>query len=113
VLHGFDSSVLEFRCLLPLHITRRGQLICWGSGLFTERVKGITFDPPAIKTHLYYFWKTLINQPVMLVGLRWEERQRLTLQHPHAVKQLVLINSVGYTGDFPWVGFVSPLDYLQ
>ena len=36
-----------------------------------------------------------------------------TSAYPHAVKQLVLINSVGYTGDFPLGRFLfPPLDYL-
>ena len=36
-----------------------------------------------------------------------------TLTYPDAVKQLVLINSVGYSGDFPVGRFLfPPLDYL-
>jgi pimeloyl-ACP methyl ester carboxylesterase len=31
-------------------------------------VAGIPFSQVAIATHLYYFWKTLISQPVILVG---------------------------------------------
>lgn len=116
LLHGFDSSVLEFRRLLPLlsadNETWAVDLLGFG---FTERVKGITFNPPAIKTHLYYFWKTLINQPVMLVGASMGGAAAIdfTLTYPHAVKQLVLINSVGYTGSFPQGRFLfPPLDYV-
>lgn len=116
LLHGFDSSVLEFRCLLPLlaahNETWAVDLLGFG---FTERVQGMNFDPPAIKTHLYYFWLTLINQPVILVGASMGGATAIdfTLTYPHAVKQLVLINSVGYTGDFPLGRFLfPPLDYL-
>lgn len=108
--------MLEFRCLLPLlaahNETWAVDLLGFG---FTERVQGMTFDPPAIKTHLYYFWLTLINQPVILVGASMGGATAIdfTLTYPHAVKQLVLINSVGYTGDFPLGRFLfPPLDYL-
>ena len=116
LLHGFDSSVLEFRYLLPLlaahNETWAVDLLGFG---FTERVAGIPFSPAAIKTHLYYFWKTLINQPVLLVGASMGGATAIdfTLTYPDAVKQLVLINSVGYSGDFPVGRFLfPPLDYL-
>lgn len=116
LLHGFDSSVLEFRCLLPLlaacNQTWAVDLLGFG---FTDRVAGIPFNPLAIKTHLYYFWKTLINQPVILVGASMGGATAIdfTLTHPHAVKQLALINSVGYSGDFPLGRFLfPPFDYL-
>lgn len=116
LLHGFDSSVLEFRSLLPLlaahNETWAVDLLGFG---FTERVQGINFDPPAIKTHLYYFWKEFLNQPVMLVGASMGGATAIdfTLTYPHAVQKLVLINSVGYTGSFPFGRFLfPPLDFL-
>ena len=116
LLHGFDSSILEFRSLTPL-LTAHNQT--WAVDLlgfgFTERLPGISYNPEAIKTHLYYFWKTLINQPVMLVGASMGGATAIdfTLSYPEAVKQLVLINSVGFSGDFPLGKFLfPPLDYL-
>lgn len=116
LLHGFDSSVLEFRSLLPL---LAAQNETWAVDLlgfgFTERVKGITFDPLALKTHLYCFWKTLINQPVILVGASMGGAAAIdfTLTYPHQVQKLVLINSVGYSGSFPQGRFLfPPLDFL-
>jgi pimeloyl-ACP methyl ester carboxylesterase len=116
LLHGFDSSVLEFRSLIPLlaahNETWAVDLLGFG---FTERVAGIPYSPPTIKTHLYHFWKTLINQPVMLVGASMGGAAAIdfTLTYPDAVKQLVLINSVGFSGDFPLGQFLfPPLDYL-
>ena len=54
LLHGFDSSVLEFRRLLPLlaaeNQTWAVDLLGFG---FTERLSGLSFSPVAIKTHLY------------------------------------------------------------
>ena len=59
LLHGFDSSVFEFRRLLPLlaqeNETWAVDLLGFG---FTERLAGIPISPTAIKTHLYYFWET-------------------------------------------------------
>ena len=115
LLHGFDSSVLEFRTLLPLlaaHQTWAVDLLGFG---FSERIQGIEFHPPAIKTHLHCFWKTLIKQPVILVGASMGGATAIdfTLTYPQAVKQLILINSVGFSGDFPLGRFLfPPLDYL-
>ena len=116
LLHGFDSSVLEFRHLLPLLSTHNET---WAVDLlgfgFTDRVLGLPFDPPAIKTHLYNFWKTLIDQPVILVGASMGGATAIdfTLTYPDAVQKLVLINSVGFTGSFPQGRFLfPPFDYL-
>ena len=115
LLHGFDSSILEFRSLLPLlaahNQTWAVDLLGFG---FTERIE-VLYNPHTIKTHLYYFWKTLINQPVILVGASMGGATAIdfTLNYPEAVKQLVLINSVGFSGDFPLGKFLfPPLDYL-
>lgn len=116
LLHGFDSSVLEFRRIIPLLAAHSET---WGVDLlgfgFTERIQGISFNPDTIKTHLYYFWKTLIDRPVILVGTSMGGAAAIdfTFTHPHAVAKLVLINSVGFSGDFPLGRFLfPPLDYL-
>lgn len=116
LLHGFDSSVLEFRSLIPLLATHNET---WAVDLlgfgFTERIADIPYNPAAIKIHLYHFWKTLINQPVMLVGASMGGATAIdfTLTYPDAVKQLILINSVGFSGDFPLGKLLfPPLDYL-
>ncbi|MEH2271760.1 MAG: alpha/beta fold hydrolase, partial [Nostoc sp.] len=53
LIHGFDSSVLEFRRLLPL---LSGDNETWAVDLlgfgFTDRLSGIAYSPTAIKTHL-------------------------------------------------------------
>lgn len=116
LLHGFDSSVLEFRRLIPL-LSKHNQT--WAVDLlgfgFSDRPRGINYDPETIKSHLYRFWKTLIDQPVILVGASMGGATAIdfTLAHPQVVKQLVLINSVGFSGDFPLGQFLFfPLDYL-
>ena len=116
LLHGFDSSVLEFRALFPLLATHYQT---WAVDLlgfgFTERLPNIDYNPSSIKTHLYSFWQTLINRPVILVGTSMGGGTAIdfTVSYPHAVEKLVLINSVGFSGDFPLGKLLfPPLDYL-
>ncbi|MGB3651213.1 MAG: alpha/beta hydrolase [Rivularia sp. (in: cyanobacteria)] len=116
LLHGFESSLLEFRLLIPLladkNETWAVDLLGFG---FTERIKNINYSPATIKTHLYHFWKTQIKQPVILVGASMGGATAIdfTLTYPDSVHQLVLINSVGYSGSFPQGRFLfPPFDYL-
>jgi pimeloyl-ACP methyl ester carboxylesterase len=116
LLHGFDSSVLEFRRLIPLlaaqHETWAVDLLGFG---FSDRLQGIVYNPETIKSHLYCFWKTSIDRPIILVGASMGGATAIdfTLTYPQTVKQLVLINSVGFSGDFPLGQFLFfPLDYL-
>jgi pimeloyl-ACP methyl ester carboxylesterase len=116
LLHGFDSSVFEFRRLLPLlaekNETWTVDLLGFG---FTERLTNISFSPSAIKTHLYYFWKTQIGEPMLLVGTSMGGAAAIdfTLSYPECVKQLVLIDSAGYKAP-PNIGkfMFPPLSYL-
>jgi len=111
LIHGFDSSVLEFRRLLPLlavhHQTWAVDLFGFG---FTDRPAGIPLSKTAIKTHLYYFWKTLINQPVILVGASMGGAAAIdfTLTYPEVVQKLVLIDSAGLTGSSPLGKLIFP-----
>ncbi|MEH2440116.1 alpha/beta fold hydrolase [Nostoc sp.] len=116
LIHGFDSSVLEFRRLLP---QLSGDNETWAIDLlgfgFTDRLSGIAYSPAAIKTHLYYFWKSLINQPVILVGASMGGATAIdfTLTYPEVVKKLVLIDSAGLAGGSPLSKVMfPPLDYL-
>ncbi|NET73200.1 MAG: alpha/beta hydrolase, partial [Sphaerospermopsis sp. SIO1G2] len=101
LVHGFDSSVLEFRRLIPL-LAENNEV--WAVDLlgfgFTERQPDVAYSPLAIKTHLYYFWKTLINQPVILVGASMGGAAVIdfTLTYPEVVQKLVLIDSAGLKG---------------
>jgi pimeloyl-ACP methyl ester carboxylesterase len=116
LIHGFDSSVLEYRRLLPLlaehNETWAVDLLGFG---FTDRPKGIKFGITDIKTHLYYFWKTLIKQPVILVGASMGGAAAIdfTLTYPEIVKKLVLIDSAGLASGSVLSKFMfPPLDYL-
>jgi pimeloyl-ACP methyl ester carboxylesterase len=101
LVHGFDSSVLEYRRILPL-LAQENEV--WAVDLlgfgFTDRLPDVAYSPLAIKTHLYYFWKTLINQPVILVGASMGGAAVIdfTLTYPEVVKNLILIDSAGLKG---------------
>jgi pimeloyl-ACP methyl ester carboxylesterase len=100
LLHGFDSSLLEFRRLFPLlaehHRVYAIDLLGFG---FTQRLPDISYSPTTIQTHLYYTWKTLIQEPMILVGASMGGAVALefSLKYPELVKQIVLIDSVGCT----------------
>jgi pimeloyl-ACP methyl ester carboxylesterase len=116
LLHGFDSSVFEFRRLMPLlaeHApTWAIDLLGFG---FTERLPKFALNPEAIKTHLYHTWKTLIARPVVLVGASMGGAAAIdfALTYPEAVSKLVLIDSAGFTvGRSMGKFLVPPLGYL-
>jgi len=116
LLHGFDSSIFEFRRLLPL---LAAQTNSWAVDLlgfgFTDRPVGLPFSPTAIKTHLYSFWQAQINQPMVLVGASMGGAAAVdfALTYPQAISKLVLIDSAGFTAG-PSMGkfLVPPLGYL-
>lgn len=98
LLHGFDSSLLEFRRLVP-RLTPTYQT--WAVDLFgfglTERLVDAQVSPETIKDHLYYFWKTAISKPIILVGASMGGAAAIdfALTYPEVVKKLVLIGSAG------------------
>ena len=114
LIHGFDSSLLEFRRLLPLLAAQQSTfaLDLLGFG-FTQRNLDIPLNPENIKTHLYHFWQTVIKQPVILVGASMGGAAAIdfTLTYPEAVEKLVLIDSAGLAKQ-PAVGkfMFPPLD---
>jgi pimeloyl-ACP methyl ester carboxylesterase len=116
LLHGFDSSLLEFRQILPL-LAEHYQV--WAIDLlgfgFTERIKGMPINPSSIKRHLYSFWQTAIAQPIILIGASMGGAVAIdfALTHPELVSKLVLIDSIGFSGSFP-LGrlLIAPLDWL-
>ncbi|WP_338038210.1 alpha/beta hydrolase [Neosynechococcus sphagnicola] len=116
LLHGFDSSVLEFRRLFPLLACEQETwaLDLLGFG-FTERPPSLSFNPEAIKAHLYGFWQALIQRPMTLVGASMGGAAAIdfALSYPQAVAKLVLIDSAGFTPG-PVLGkfLVPPLGYL-
>lgn len=116
LLHGFDSSLMEYRRLLPL-LTEDYQV--WlvdllGFG-FTQRHRNIKYSPESIKTHLYHFWSKAIAKPVTLIGASMGGATAIdfSLTYPSAVEQLILLDSVGLTKQ-PVMGkfLIPPLGFL-
>jgi pimeloyl-ACP methyl ester carboxylesterase len=104
LLHGFDSSLLEFRRLLPRLAKHQNTwaIDLLGSG-FTQFVPTTAVNPQSIRQHLLSVVETWIRQPVVLVGasLGGAVAIDFALHHPHWVRSLVLIDSVGFSGSFP------------
>jgi pimeloyl-ACP methyl ester carboxylesterase len=115
-LHGFDSSILEFRRIMPLIAVKQE---VWAIDLlgfgFTERLVDCPFSTASIDTHLYATWQTLIQQPMILVGVSMGGAAAIefTLNHPKTVHKLILIDSAGSTQP-PKIGkfLVTPLANL-
>lgn len=110
LLSGFDSSVLEFRRLLPLLATQRPTwaVDLWGFG-FTEYIPNLAVHPGNIRWHLLSVLQTWVGEPVILVGasLGGAVAIDFALHHPSWVRSLVLIDSVGFSGSFA-VGHFLP-----
>ena len=98
LVHGFDSSVLEYRYLMP-KLAEHNEV--WAVDLlgfgFTERPENLAFDPDNIKAHLYRFWQEKINRPVIIIGASMGGAVSLdfALSYPEAVSQIVLLDSAG------------------
>lgn len=101
LLHGFDSSCLEWRYTYPL-LEEAGleswafDILGWGfSDLETLR----QCDVPSKRNHLYQFWKSYIKQPMILVGpsLGAAVAIDLAVNHPESVSKLILIDASVYT----------------
>jgi pimeloyl-ACP methyl ester carboxylesterase len=115
LLHGFDSSLFEFRRLIPLLATQQET---WAVDLlgfgFSDRFSRLPYGAEGIKNHLYYFWKSQIQQPVILVGASMGGAAAIdfTLAYPEVVDKLVLLDSAGLAKQ-PFIGklMFSPLDY--
>lgn len=114
MIHGFDSSVLEFRRLWP-QLAQTCQ--AWAIDLlgfgFTDRTVSPVVTPGAIKQHLYGFWQQQINRPMVLVGASMGGAAAIdfALTYPDAVSKLVLLDSAGFAAG-PAMGkfMVPPLD---
>ena len=115
-LHGFDSSLFEFRRIVPLIAAKQEVLAIDLLGFgFTERLATCPFSTASIDAHLYATWTQLINKPMILVGVSMGGAAAIefTLAHPEAVAKLILIDSAGYTQP-PQIGrfLVPPLGNL-
>ena len=99
LLHGFDSSVLEFRRLFPLlsRIRETWAIDLLGFG-FSDRPSGFAINPQRIKQHLYHFWQQYLQErSLILIGASMGGAAALdfALSYPQAVERLILIDGAG------------------
>lgn len=110
LLHGFDSSGLEFRRLLPWLVRDRAVWVVDLLGFgFTESPPEIPVSPRTIRQHLHQVLQSWVGQPVVLVGasLGGAVAIDFALNYPEWVRSLVLIDSVGFSGSFPIGQFLA------
>ncbi|CAL8469332.1 g8873 [Coccomyxa elongata] len=121
LLHGFDSSLLEFRRLFPL-LRKEGanayavDLIGWGFSCCKFHEKpDLQLGPQQKTDHLYAFWKGKVQRPMVLVGVSLGSAiaVQFALQHPEAVAGLVLSSPQVYVdGIGPMSSMPRVLSYL-
>lgn len=100
LLHGFDSSCLEWRYTYPL-LEEAGletwavDILGWG---FSDLERLPSCDVASKRDHLYQLWKHYIKKPMMLVGpsLGAAVAIDFAVSHPEAVDKLVLIDASVY-----------------
>mmetsp|Transcript_15004 Transcript_15004/g.26628 ORF Transcript_15004/g.26628 Transcript_15004/m.26628 type:complete len:406 (-) Transcript_15004:533-1750(-) len=118
LLHGFDSSVCEFRRLLP-ELDARGQetyaldILGWG---FNQYLGVKDFSAEAKLDHLYAFWREVVGGRPMALGgasLGGGIALEFAYRYPEAVERLVLIDAQGYIdGAGPGGALPAPLARL-
>lgn len=114
LLHGFDSSAMEFRRLLP-RLEAAGiatycvDLLGWGFG---EVSSVRDFSPAAKRAHLYAFWKQHLGGRKMVLGgasLGGGIAIDFAASYPDAVERLVLIDAQAFIDGAPKLGPLGPL----
>ncbi|XP_073526255.1 LOW QUALITY PROTEIN: uncharacterized protein [Phyllobates terribilis] len=96
LLHGFDSSCLEWRYVHPL--LEKDGLESWaidilGWGFSDVGIKGCILDVASKRDHLYELWRTYIKRPMVVVGSSLGAAVAIdfAVNHPEAVSKLIFI----------------------
>ncbi|KAF0907203.1 hypothetical protein E2562_015712 [Oryza meyeriana var. granulata] len=100
LLHGFDSSCLEWRYTYPL-LEEAGleawavDILGWGFSDLEKRPPG---DVAFKREHLYQFWRSYVRRPMVLVGpsLGAAVAIDFTVNYPEAVSKLIFISASVY-----------------
>ncbi|XP_027347351.1 uncharacterized protein LOC113858797 isoform X2 [Abrus precatorius] len=100
LLHGFDSSCLEWRYTYPL-LEEAGfetwaiDILGWG---FSDLGKLPSCDVVSKRDHFYQFWRSYIKKEMILVGpsLGAAVAIDFAVNYPEAVEKLVLIDASVY-----------------
>ncbi|KAF3950945.1 hypothetical protein CMV_023358 [Castanea mollissima] len=100
LLHGFDSSCLEWRYTYPL--LEKAGLETWAVDILGWGFSDLERLPPcnvaSKREHFYQLWKSHIKRPMILVGpsLGAAVAIDFVANHPEAVEKLVLIDASVY-----------------
>jgi pimeloyl-ACP methyl ester carboxylesterase len=99
LLHGFDSSAIEFRRIAPLLSEKRDvyipDILGWG---FSDHSEVVSFDPEAKMAHLKSFIREVVGGPCVVVGasLGGALAIRLAVESPELVDKVVFIDAQGF-----------------
>uniref|UniRef100_A0ACD5V0W9 Uncharacterized protein n=1 Tax=Avena sativa TaxID=4498 RepID=A0ACD5V0W9_AVESA len=100
LLHGFDSSCLEWRYTYPL--LEEAGLEAWAVDILGWGFSNLETRPPcdiaSKREHLYQFWRTYIKRPMVLVGpsLGAAVAIDFAVNYPEAVSKLIFIGASVY-----------------
>ncbi|XP_073301319.1 alpha/beta hydrolase domain-containing protein VTE7-like isoform X6 [Primulina huaijiensis] len=100
LLHGFDSSLLEWRYVLPL--LEEAGLETWAFDVLGWGFSDLENLPPcnvaSKRDHLYQFWNSYIRRPMTLVGpsLGAAVAIDFVVNYPQAVDKLIFIDASVY-----------------
>ncbi|CAM0906633.1 unnamed protein product [Alopecurus aequalis] len=100
LLHGFDSSCLEWRYAYPL--LEEAGLEAWAVDVLGWGFSDLEARPPcdiaAKREHLYQFWRSYIKRPMVLVGpsLGAAVAIDFAVNYPEAVSKLIFISASVY-----------------
>ncbi|GER51478.1 alpha/beta-Hydrolases superfamily protein [Striga asiatica] len=107
LLHGFDSSCLEWRCTLPL-LEEHG-LETWAIDVLGWGFSDLG-NVDSKRDHLYQFWSSYIKRPMVLIGpsLGAAIAIDFAVNYPEAVYLLrslplrIYATSLAFNGSLPW-----------
>ncbi|XP_044984373.1 2-hydroxy-6-oxononadienedioate/2-hydroxy-6-oxononatrienedioate hydrolase-like isoform X2 [Hordeum vulgare subsp. vulgare] len=100
LLHGFDSSCLEWRYTYPL--LEDAGLEAWAVDVLGWGFSNLETRPPcdtmSKREHLYQFWRSYIKRPMTLVGSSLGAAVAIdfAVNHPEAVSKLIFIGASVY-----------------
>lgn len=103
LLHGFDSSLLEYRRLIPL-LSELGDVYAvdlagWGfTDLGFAENPDIKLGPTQKRAHLQTFCQKVLGRPATLIGssLGGSVAIDFAVEHPEWVNRLVLVDAQGF-----------------
>lgn len=116
LLHGFDSSFMEFRRLLPKLVSTCEVIVpdLLGFG-FTQRPERVPISQSTIQQHLYALIASQIDKPIILVGASMGGAAAIDFaqSYPEKVEQLILLDTAGWRAGGTMGKFlIQPLGYL-